>query len=678
MNRPRTTGNPFDLTKATDFSDEQIVRYWVDLAGEEGLESLFKPTSPMPMLLLGGKGSGKTHLMRYFSSAVQKLRHENSLLAAAQREGHIGIYLRADGLNYWRFAGKGQSEDQWAAVFSFYFELWLAAQVLKTVSECLPSSVESDLVREVLGLFSTKQPDSIVTVQGLVDHLTELRKDVDHVVSNCTLTKTLSPIDICLASGQLAFELPPLIQKYQPEFRDALFVYLIDEIENFTETQQKFLNTLIRYRRGNVSIKIGARLYGIQTKSTLGAGEVIKQDAEYERVELDAWLRDQDKAYAELARNLIINRLEQAQLIAPGNKSGYLLGDKFETLDSTNNYQAVALDLVKKFDARNEERPYLAALRQILTRELDIKNHEEKYRQIDQIVSLLRFPDHPLLEKANIYLLYKDWSGQENLSKLATEIAAQAKQYLEGGKEGSPKYYQMLDHFRSDFLAQLFRDCSRGSGRSVVYAGLDTLIHLSQGVPRNLLTLLKHIFRRSAFAEERPFQTGCRISLASQAEGVRDAAAWFWDDAQPDSHGTEVRAAIESLAELFRGVRFSLKPAECELGTFTVDNRIGTSVARSVLNHAENWSYLIRVRDGAVNRNEGTIDGKYQLSPMLVAKWEVSEYRRGTIQLSEAIFNAIFDPALRSDFDDQLKNRLRGMREPYLNTKQNPSQSFLF
>lgn len=66
------------------------------------------------------------------------------------------------------------------------------------------------------------------------------------------------------------------------------------------------------------------------------------------------------------------------------------------------------------------------------------------------------------------------------------------------------------------------------------------------------------------FAGEFPFDGGV-ISISSQTDGVKDSANWFWDDAQPDSNGATVRESVDSLATLFREVRYSEKPSECDL-----------------------------------------------------------------------------------------------------------------
>ena len=44
--------NPFDITKAVDYTDNEIYKYWVDLGGDnQGFEGMIKPNTLMPMIM---------------------------------------------------------------------------------------------------------------------------------------------------------------------------------------------------------------------------------------------------------------------------------------------------------------------------------------------------------------------------------------------------------------------------------------------------------------------------------------------------------------------------------------------------------------------------------------------------------------------------------------------------
>ncbi|MGE4419578.1 MAG: hypothetical protein AB7D38_07065 [Sulfurimonas sp.] len=68
--------NPFMSVNANQLTDEEINNFWA----EGFYEDFMKIDSPMPIVILGGKGAGKTHLMRYFFYKSQKDRFGNNNL----------------------------------------------------------------------------------------------------------------------------------------------------------------------------------------------------------------------------------------------------------------------------------------------------------------------------------------------------------------------------------------------------------------------------------------------------------------------------------------------------------------------------------------------------------------------------------------------------------------------
>ncbi len=635
--------NPFNLTKANDFSDAQIQEFWVDMPGGGGLLAMLKPTSPMPMLVLGGKGSGKTHLLRYCSFELQKLRAGGSMLSKIQQDGFLGVFMRCEGLNANRFSGKGQTDELWNSIFEHYMDLVLADLLLSHVDTILSNNSASTrgragFCKALRGLFNPVSLPGLATVDELIQFLRELRAQIDVEVNNCAIKKSLN-VNILCTRSRLVFGVPELLRAHFPAFKDIIVLYLIDELENFSVDQQRYIFTLLRERKGPASFKIGARLYGIKTYSTFSGDEVIKEGSEYERLALDELLRD-NKKYPEFARKLVAARVAHILLSQPedADKVAAKLPSMFRGY-ATSKFSSPQVQFVSvKYKGR--DRPYFVKLRKALVAAGSQKGSRAlRETDVRLIIQALSVPDEPLLEKMNTYLSYRAWSEGEDLRAVALRIQTDCADFQHGVKG---KYADVYSHFSGDLLAQLFRE----TGRNQEYIGIESFVHMSMGMPRNLLIILKHIYNWAVFNGEKPFQTGV-ISIDSQQRGVIQAAEWFLRDASARaSDGLFLEEAIKRLAHLFRAVRFSDKPTECSLCSFSADLSQISPAAKRYLSLAENYSLLIKVIEGQPDRNSMRVDGKFQINSMLAPLWDLPIYRRGVVPLDHDTVNAIFDPEM--------------------------------
>ncbi|WOR15292.1 hypothetical protein RYZ27_01260 [Hyphomonas sp. FCG-A18] len=640
--------NPFATVKATDFSDQEILDYWVDLEVKgESLLALLQPREVMPVFLLGGKGSGKTHILRFSSTRVQSKKYLSLRETIANRKT-ASVYIAAEGINPERFKAKGQPEEAWSAIFAMYFELWLAINLLHLINDAFSETeqISGILVEELSALFRLDFETAPSSLAELIRELETFRKSVDHEVENAPISRDLSNVVIPFSAGDLVFGFPRVFAKHISELEHTLFSYLIDEAENFSAEQQKFINTLIRYRKGKASIKVGARLYGIKTFDTTGE-EPIKYSAEFESIYLDQVLRANQREYHKLAHKILTKRLQGF-----GHDPKMDIDAFFEVIDQSDHWKNTSVELVQRRDLQGSQRPYFKALGTTLS---SFENIGVPLAQ--EIIQSLTLQEHPYLEKSGVFMLYKRWPKDVNsLLPLANEIGEANIALANGGKRVDHPFKTILNHYGNDILAQLYRDCQR----RVPYAGLENIINMSQGIPRNFLSIMKNIYRRSAFVGEKPFDLG-RITIQSQSDGIRDGADWFWEDAQPGKNGDDVRKAVEAIALLFRTIRYSDSPSECSLCAFSVKLADLTENARDVLKAAENWSYLIRVPTGQKNRNNESIDAKYQLSAMLAPRWDLSTSRRGTIEINTKLANAIFDPEQRKELPSLFRDRVSKM-----------------
>jgi hypothetical protein len=650
--------NPFDLVKATDLTDFQIEHYWVDLPGASLLDRV-DPTSPVPMLIVGGKGSGKTHLMRYLSYPLQKLRAPDSQVTTSiQSEGYLGVYVLSGGLNGSRFRGKGQDHQRWEDVFAYNFELWLCRLLLGIIADALSQQAlapdqESKLTGAIMDLFDA-EPFKADSLDDIREGLRDLQKRSDLAINNASSTRRLD-IEILCTRGNLFFGVPRALREHVPFLSSVRILYLIDEFENFTEAQQMYVNTLVRERVDPVGIKIGARAYGIRTLETLSAGESNRPDSEFVFLKLDLELRQRpDSEYRRFVERLFAKRLAAAGYSASDELGRETIAAFFEEPSDEVARRHERNYLLKKYAGR--ERPYMATLRKRL--EAGIKHQAApgvvSSKDIEQVLSNLAVREDPFCERLNVFLFYRAWPARSDLVEESRHIGEDGAAFV-GGKQDTTQQ-DALSHWRSDVWAQLRMD----TDRQQEYVGFEAFVLMSAGLPRCALTILKHIFAWSLFYGEKPFG-GKPISTRAQRAGVAAAAEWFFSEARaPGEIGTAIRSSMARIGELLRALRFADKPPECALSTFSVDETTASEEAKRVLAAAELWSMLIGVANGQHEKNTGRVDPKYRIHPMLAPRWDLPYTSRGAIGLSGAEASVIFGS---STYNDTKQNEFQAVKD---------------
>jgi hypothetical protein len=651
--------NPFEVTKAVDFTDEQIEATWVDLPGG-GFTSLADPKSPMPKFLVGGKGGGRTHLLRYFSYPLQRLRHKDELIEGVRRDGYLGVYFRCGGLNSSRFAGKRQDADTWAAVFSYYTEIWLGRLTVDLIVDLFThASLElgTEEVRAfteaVISLFEVgmELPLDGDPLHQLAAAFRSTQRQLDVAINNAALTHRLE-VEIGASPGRIVFGVPAAATEHLQILSGLVFAYLLDEYENLTLEQQRYVNTLLREKQLPTTFLVGSRLYGLRTHETLSAGEENRRGSEYDLVVLENTYRSETHRYTTFCSDIVRRRLSESGFdIGPQARLDEYFakpGDRPMTLEE------LAIHHTAERPERSVHRPWLERLENQL-RKSDLSV------DVPAVLAQVKFQGSPLHEKFAILLLYRAWADGEDLVEASTANRAPIERLLAGSAK-SGKLATTYRHYRNDLYAQLLYDL----GMAQEYYGFEDFVRMSGYLPRNLLVVLKQVTRWSLFLADNPFR-GTKISLKAQREGVHEASAWFLSDAKGLGRiGEETQLSIRRLASLFRNMRFSDKPVEVSCSAFATDRQGLSLSAVKSLDEAVSHSLLLEVPKGRRERNSHILQHKYQLNPMVAPLFDLSLALRGVANLSVEEINSIFDPGVDdSQLSAVLRRRLDRMRAPF-------------
>lgn len=638
--------NPFTTIKANDLNDSEINEQWVDNP-QGGFFDIFCPTHKVSQFIIGGKGSGKTHLMRYFSHNSQSIRNKDSILEGIKKDGYFGVYFQASGLNGDRFEKLPFTEEKKKAIFQYSYELWCANLIIKSLLDINESEKlfinQENFCLEVLNLFTEKDEyfQSVKTLEDLKNLFLDLSKKVDYAISNAFFIKDIA-IDILTERGSLIFGIPRLITEYSQYFENVTFLYIIDELENISYSQQVYINTLIREKKLPCSFRIGARGYGIKTFKTLGSGEKNREGHEYEVIRLDNLFSNMSN-YEDFAINLILNRLSKYKFILSER-------DQLNILDSDINTKKDFLDGFfenpKIFEISNiifnQEKK---KSKKLISYETSLKNTKIPKDIIEKVIDNISFDKSELVESALIHLLSQYLhSDKVKISKLIEEsesLKRQAEDYVRRPEEKSSPIAKKISYYKNNYIAKSLR--AKHHNNLDQYLGLDNLFRATTGFPRHILTVLRNIYRTEVFEGRTPFSGTSQISIKSQKIALLETSNWFHIECGSEGKlGNRVSYFLHNICEILRIEMYADKPVECSASSFTIDETKLSQDSQKVLQWAELTGALTKGQDRQ-DKNSQALVSKYHINSLLCPKWGLPLGRRGALTFTAKDFETLID-----------------------------------
>lgn len=642
--------NPFNITKAVDFTNEEINRYWTNINGDRGFIEILKPWSLMPIIIKGSKGSGKTHVMRYFSYELQKIRYGSHLTDGLNNDKFLGVYIRCSGFNSSKFTGKGLTEEEWELIHQSSWELWVGDRLCHYLSDlrfcgALSENDEKTIVNGILRLLPDHKKWDINSLSDISFLFTNLLKNIDYEIQNFLFRDDKKPrFELLIPSPRLTFGIPNLLHETVDFFKDKYIMYLIDELENFSEKEQQLIQILIREKPTSCTIRVGTRPYGIRTFEILKAIEENRQDSEFELVELDDILRRSD-GYEDFIRELCSKRLEIY---------GYGKNINIEELLENPSYEYTLNKILKKKALNGKG--YFNRLR------FNLEKFCVAKEKINEIMSLLSFDDI-IIERVNVMMFYRRWkSGKiKDFVQIASSIREEAFTYA-SGKDCESEHAKILEKYKIDIIDILSRE-----GREPQPTwGFGKFVALSCGTPRTILNALKHAFKYESFNKGLdPFREGRKLSVEAQLDGVRKAADWFFQDNRILSEQSQsITDSLIRLGDYLRKLRFSDIPPQCSINIFSVRKEQMSAIAKMVFTTLINHSYIVKAGERRV-KNSQDVQEVYQINTALLPRWELAFGKRGLVEIEDVLANCIFEPNQKDSYEKIVKQKMNDYNAPF-------------
>ena len=269
-------------------------------------------TTTTPSVLFGGRGTGKTTVLRCLSYEG-KAALESGGSNTPDTWSYFGLYYRVNTSRVRAFRGSEVDEETWVRLFGHYINLELSSSVFRFLdwfSTHVPNgqTLDARALEPFGATFGMSEPVGQVEMGRRVDlerlHFESVVNSIADARTSLRLSLLGAPVD----------ELLKAVRGLR-QFNGKTFFFLVDEYENFDDYQQKVFNTLIKHCGELYSFKVGVKEQGFRQRSTLNSNEQLMHPADYKRIDISEELEGR---FSEFAAKVCNRRLKKA-LQAPAD-----------------------------------------------------------------------------------------------------------------------------------------------------------------------------------------------------------------------------------------------------------------------------------------------------------------------------------------------------------------------
>lgn len=627
--------NPFAEFNTNIMSSEQISELFAEPFELFRIKDTDITNEKSSIIFVGGRGTGKTMLLRQFSYNVQRvmLSDRTTFLEKVRQDRFLGIYFRVDNpllRSLDSFAESADDSSFAESVFTHYFELTVFKDYLEIVRIFLSEnsirkgskqyiSILSELAKLLDSPEAATYSDIDELLEFVVKQINYIWKYQSEKAIDIEGNIKFSPTCGVFVQGRLTNEFLRTSIMSTLNLTDINILLLIDEFENFSATQQRVLNTAMRFTKEyGARFRIGMRPDGFKTYGTLNDSDFLKEGRDYRKVEIGFTYvkKDNSTQYGDLVREIADKRLASVQHFSDRSIVDFL-GD---SEDLETEAKEIVKGRTKHFDV------YIRLINEQNGTEYDLSNLQH-----------LRH-ENPLFEMENLRLLLGGKS-LEYVTKAFNE------HLISKISEESKKYSN--DYDKKYKLTFVFLLCSIYQVEKKGYYSFTDYCQMSSGIIGYFIELCRKAFDIAYFRERDLLFSG-QISKKTQTD-----AAYEYAQSERESisriaeYGGKLKVFIDNIGNAFSHIHRDLYMRYPETNLFPVDEDSLSEENKQLIKIASIWSLVVKKPNTQDVTAKGRKQDIYYLNRSLAPIFKISYRTRGglnPIAVNDSFFEVSFKP----------------------------------
>ncbi len=619
---------------SSKFTRNRAEEYGFDLWGEFVIPPYYKSLqilqSDKPLVIEGGRGTGKTMLLRYLCHQTQFSPKKKNYTSNDYER--IGVYWKMDIQFAKLMQLRGATDDQWINAFINMGVIIIAREILECMRN-IRDSIHVDIISlkqlhfDSLSIFDSNIPK---TLDELIRYLRNVYNYFQIWVSNYKQVE--SPI--FYPKGFLD-ELILTIKEQVEPLKNTTFCVYIDEYENLIPTQKKIINTWIKHSQSPLIFNVAMKHNSLDVSNTLGEEHIVATH-DYRAIDLDKMLADSFKVFASEILLLKISDDINPEIL---EHKEWLFDTSAINLRTDLEYRTKIIAKLK--DLFPSKSPKEIAVDMLLDSRISSRIWEDISKDLKNTNVELTFQDFKNIEApSEAYVI---------LHALLCRKMSPLYIYDELVKYKIGEESKFKDWIHNNLVGCILNIYGKISRLCPWFSGFETFVFLAKDNIRHFLELCY-----TSLTQNQNFDICTNVNIHDQAIAVRNVSQdMLYEVKQFGACGNILYGIALRLGTILECARKNDAQSEPEQTHFSIKGKINDNT-QSVLNELIKWSVLYKTK--LTKQKDMEYGDEYQLNPIFAPYFTISYRKKRRIEFTDVEFQLICTGS-EENFKEYLRTR---------------------